>query len=47
MSRFAPRGEAAYTEIERQFGVPRLRRLLDELHELAALDLGDLSEEAV
>ena len=47
MSRFAPRGEAAYAEIERQFGTARLRRLLNELHELAALDFGDLSEEAV
>lgn len=46
MARFAPRGEAAYAEIERQFGAARLHRLLNELHELAALDFIDLSEEA-
>ena len=46
MARFAPRGEAAYAEIEQQFGPVRLQRLLDELHELAALDFVDLSEEA-
>lgn len=47
MARFAPKGEAVYTEIEQQFGEARLRRLLDELHGLATLDFTDSSEEAV
>lgn len=35
----APSSEAAYSGIEKQFGADRLRRLIDELHELADLDL--------
>ncbi len=34
----APGSEAAYRLIEERFGADRLRRLLDELHDLAALD---------
>ena len=41
--RIAPRSEAAYNRIETQFGATRLRHLLDELHELAGLDLGGLA----
>ncbi len=34
----APESEATYRLIEERFGTERLRRLLDELHDLAALD---------
>lgn len=37
----APSSEAAYRRIEQRFGADRLRRLLDELHDLADLDLGE------
>ena len=35
----APESEARYAAIESSFGSARLRRLLDELHDLARLDL--------
>jgi homoprotocatechuate degradation regulator HpaR len=37
--RIAPRSEALYNRIEAAFGADRLAQLLDELHDLAALDL--------
>lgn len=37
----APSSEAAYAKIEQRFGTGRLRHLLDELHDLADLDLGE------
>lgn len=37
--RIAPESEAIYNSIEAAFGGDRLRRLLDELHAFAALDL--------
>ena len=37
----APSSEATYRHIEERFGVDRLQHLLDELHDLAALDLGE------
>ncbi len=37
----APSSEAAYNRIEERFGVRRLQNLLDELHALAQLDLGE------
>lgn len=35
----APESEARYERLEAAFGTARLRELLDELHDLAALDL--------
>ena len=40
VAKVAPESEAAYAAIEAQFGARRFAALMDELHELAALDLG-------
>lgn len=37
----APSSEAAYRRIEQRFGTARLQHLLEELHDLAELDLGE------
>lgn len=37
----APSSEAAYARIEQRFGTARLQHLLEELHDLAELDLGE------
>jgi homoprotocatechuate degradation regulator HpaR len=39
VAKVAPRSEAMYLAIEERFGAQRLRCLLDELHDLAALDI--------
>ncbi len=42
----APASEERYAAIEAAFGAERLARLLDELHDLAALDLEGAPQEA-
>jgi len=42
----APTSEEAYGEIEAAFGSTRLRRLLSELHALAALEINTVQEAA-
>ena len=42
----APDSELRYSTIEHAFGADRLARLLDELHDLAALDLHTTPEES-
>ncbi len=42
----APESEQRYAAIETAFGAARLARLLDELHDLAALDLESAPKEA-
>ncbi|MEM7288148.1 MAG: homoprotocatechuate degradation operon regulator HpaR [Actinomycetota bacterium] len=42
----APESEQRYTAIETAFGADRLARLLDELHDLATLDLEATPQEA-
>lgn len=47
VSEIAPESEDRYAAIERAFGTERLAHLLDELHELAALEVvGDDREES-
>lgn len=43
VARVAPTSEATYNRIEQGFGTDRLARLLGELHDLAALDIGERS----
>ncbi|MDH3755057.1 MAG: homoprotocatechuate degradation operon regulator HpaR [Acidimicrobiia bacterium] len=38
--RIAPSSETVYNQIEAEYGAVRLRKLLADLHELAALDIG-------